>query len=142
MCGPLWITLWNLTIALARTSVGVVEPSRWTLVEPCGTLWNLSPWQGRGGIGVRYHERSTRVSPARVCSWAEPKVNGLSTSTRVPPEFHQGSSRVPPEFHRVPPKFHEVLQGLRGGPGQRCGSTRVQLGFYQGFTRVCSRAEH
>ena len=46
-------------------------------------------------------------------------------STRVPRGFHEGSTRVP--------GFHQVLRGLRGGPGW------FEARFHQSSTRVPRR---
>ena len=47
---------------------------------------------------------------------------GVSAQTEV--RFHEGSRRVPS------PEFHQVLPGLRGGPGW------FEVRFHEGSTRV------
>ena len=81
----------------------------------------------RGGPQIRFRPGSTRVPPGfhQDSTRVPPGFHQGSTrgSTRISPGFHQFSTRVPPEFHqgwtRVPPAFHEVLPGLRGGARTR-----------------------
>ena len=71
--------------------------------------------RGCGVVRGRFHEGSTRVSPCRV----PPAVRaGLrQCSMRIPPEFLQGIYQVRFHSSTVLAGSHEVLRGLRGGPG-------------------------